>query len=283
MSSWMNRRLVATQTWAVLWKAPSNSCAATASTSTSGSTMAASLPPSSRVMRLRSRAALSITRRPVAVEPVNEILAKPLWAVISGPRASSPLMTFSTPAGKTSRSSSPMRRVVRGVNGEGFTTMVLPASSAGPIFQIASSTGKFHGTMAQTTPSGTWCTSMRRVGLSSVTSTGMSSMVPAFSHMAAPLTSAIAPGRGRPCSCVNSAASSAALSSMICAAFSRRALRSATGAALQSLKARWAAATARSRSPASAAGAWAKTSPVAGLRTSIVATASTAWPSMVRV
>ena len=32
--------------------------------------------------------------------------------------------------------------------------MVLPAASAGPIFHMASSSGKFHGTMAAHTPIG---------------------------------------------------------------------------------------------------------------------------------
>ena len=37
---------------------------------------------------------------------------------------------------------------------EGFNTTLLPAISAGPSFQQASSSGKFQGTMAATTPIG---------------------------------------------------------------------------------------------------------------------------------
>jgi hypothetical protein len=40
------------------------------------------------------------------------------------------------------------------VYSDGFTTTVLPAASAGAIFQDISSSGEFHGTMAATTPSG---------------------------------------------------------------------------------------------------------------------------------
>src|SRR5690606_27622545 len=107
------------------------------------------------VIRFKSLAADSITRRPVAVDPVKLIFAKPLWAVIMGPRASPPLMTFKTPAGKISLNSSPIRSAHKGVNGEGFNTMLLPANRAGAIFHTASNTGKFQGTIPHTTPKGT--------------------------------------------------------------------------------------------------------------------------------
>ena len=38
--------------------------------------------------------------------------------------------------------------------GAGFNTMVLPVASAWPIFWIDTSNGKFHGTIAPTTPTG---------------------------------------------------------------------------------------------------------------------------------
>ena len=38
----------------------------------------------------------------------------------------------------------------------GLTTMVLPVASAGPTFHDVMAMGKFHGTMAATTPSGSW-------------------------------------------------------------------------------------------------------------------------------
>src|SRR3546814_20873998 len=92
-----------------------------------------------------------MTRRPVAVEPVKLILSKPVWPVIQGPSASPPLTILSTPGGSRSFTSSPNLRVESGVNGEGLSTIVLPASSAGPPLNIASRSGKFHGEIAPTT------------------------------------------------------------------------------------------------------------------------------------
>ncbi len=59
------------------------------------------------------------------------------------------------PGGKpTSAQSLAMRSALRGVISAGFITIVLPAASAGPIFQLQNSSGKFHGTIAPTTPTG---------------------------------------------------------------------------------------------------------------------------------
>ena len=43
---------------------------------------------------------------------------------------------------------------VSGDFSEGFSTSELPAASMGAIFHAAISSGKFHGTIAPTTPSG---------------------------------------------------------------------------------------------------------------------------------
>ena len=62
---------------------------------------------------------------------------------------------LTTPGGKpTSTISSAMRRLDSGVISDGFRTTVLPAASAGPIFQLVNMSGKFHGTIWPTTPSG---------------------------------------------------------------------------------------------------------------------------------
>src|SRR3546814_5273829 len=55
-----------------------------------------------------------------------------------------------TPAGKTSFKSSPILSMQSGVKGDGLRTIVLPAASAGAIFQTDRLTGKFHGEIAQT-------------------------------------------------------------------------------------------------------------------------------------
>src|SRR3546814_14103652 len=136
-------RLVATQIWPLLRKAAQNNSSATFSTSTSGITIAASLPPSSSVTRFSVGAADSMTRRPVAVEPVKLILSKPVWPVIQGPSASPPLTILSTPGGSRSFTSSPNVRVERGVNGEGLRTKLLRESRAGPAWKRDSSSGEF--------------------------------------------------------------------------------------------------------------------------------------------
>ena len=51
-----------------------------------------------------------------------------------------------TPGGKpTSSASSPSRSALSGVCSAGLSTTVQPAASAGPSFQAAISSGKFHG------------------------------------------------------------------------------------------------------------------------------------------
>ena len=46
------------------------------------------------------------------------------------------------------------RVVASGVNSAGLITTVLPAASAGPSFHTACHSGKFHGVMPKTTPTG---------------------------------------------------------------------------------------------------------------------------------
>ena len=72
------------------------------------------------------------------------------------PISSPPVTTLKTPGGSRSRHSSASHSRHNGVQGDGFTTMQLPVLKAGAIFQIARDTGKFQGTMAPTTPSGSW-------------------------------------------------------------------------------------------------------------------------------
>ena len=65
-------------------------------------------------------------------------------------------MMLSTPGGSISAQSSPNSSVVSGVVGAGFATTVLPASSAGATLIISSTSGKFHGVIAATTPTYAW-------------------------------------------------------------------------------------------------------------------------------
>jgi hypothetical protein len=51
-----------------------------------------------------------------------------------------------------------MRSAVSGVSSEGLMTTVLPAASAGPIFQLVNMSGKFQGTICPTTPIASYVT-----------------------------------------------------------------------------------------------------------------------------
>ena len=96
------------------------------------------------------------------------------------------------------------------MKGDGLRTMVLPASSAGAIFQKARVSGKFHGVMAATTPTGRRTTSTRAWSSSWITWGGVSRSAKYWHHMADANTSMVASARGLPCSAVRMGASSPA-------------------------------------------------------------------------
>jgi hypothetical protein len=75
------------QTWPALKKALPTTRLAVLPISASGSTIPASLPPSSSVSRFSEEAAAAMIFLPVAVEPVKEILAISLWLVRVRPRS----------------------------------------------------------------------------------------------------------------------------------------------------------------------------------------------------
>ena len=89
------------------------------------------------------------------VSPVNATLFT-RGELASGLPASrpKPLTTFSTPAGSRSAISSIRSRIESGVCSAGFSTMQLPAASAGASFHVAISSGKFQGMIMPITPSG---------------------------------------------------------------------------------------------------------------------------------
>ena len=100
--------------------------------------MTGALPPSSRWTRLSVSAALLAMCLPVATDPVSETMSTPGWEMRASPvGAPGPVMTLRTPLGSASAESFASMRVVSGVVSAGLSTTVLPAASAGPIFQIA--------------------------------------------------------------------------------------------------------------------------------------------------
>ncbi|SHY20634.1 Uncharacterised protein [Mycobacteroides abscessus subsp. abscessus] len=63
---------------------------------------------------------------------------------------------FTTPGGNRSPMSENRWRIDAGVCSAGLSTTVFPAARAGASFQLAISSGKFHGMICPTTPSGSW-------------------------------------------------------------------------------------------------------------------------------
>src|SRR5579883_740678 len=123
----------------------------------SSNTMFGDLPPSSSETFLNDRDASSLTRAPVAVPPVNAILATLGWVTSASPAtAPYPVTTLTTPGGISA--SAITRRMNSSSDAEvysdGLMTTVQPAASAGASFQPASIRGEFHGVMNAQTPTG---------------------------------------------------------------------------------------------------------------------------------
>ena len=243
--------------------------------------MAGSLPPSSSVIRLRFPDADSMILRPVAVDPVKLIFLMSECRVIQAPRSLPPETMLSTPAGSMLLINSPSFRVQSGVLGEGFSTMVFPATSAGAIFQTASNIGKFHGVIPPTTPRGVRRTStLRPSPWSSIWGTSSCEAISRH-QIAAPPTSHSAPARALPCSQVSKRINSSAFASIASPMDAINDCRSETGRRDQEAKAAFAPATACSSCSRLASGAAAITSSVAGLTTSICSVAPTSCPLIV--
>src|SRR5207244_12665523 len=112
--------------------------------------------PSSNVTRFKPRAASSYTRWPPCSPPVNATFATNGCVTNGSPTsAPKPVTTFTTPGGNPACSTSFTNSSAEAeANSDGFHTTVFPAASAGANFQVARSSGEFHGVMAATTPSG---------------------------------------------------------------------------------------------------------------------------------
>ena len=87
---------------------------------------------------------------------MKAILSTSSCAARAAPAVSpKPVITFTTPSGMpASAISSPSRSAVSGVCSAGLSTTQLPVVSAGPSFHAAISSGKFHGMIWPTTPTG---------------------------------------------------------------------------------------------------------------------------------
>ena len=117
--------------------------------------MKADLPPSSSDSFLPEPAVALRMILPTSDEPVKAIFWTPGWSTSAAPASGPPGTMLTTPFGTPARSQiSANRMAVSGVNSAGFSTTVQPAASAGAIFQASISSGKFHGMIWPTTPTG---------------------------------------------------------------------------------------------------------------------------------
>jgi len=121
----------------------------------SAQTIIGDLPPSSSETGTIRCAPAPYTMRPAASEPVKVILAMSGCAVSAAPQEGpSPTTTFTTPSGRKRFRITAQARVAKGASSDALMTTVFPATSAGAIFSMVSTSGTFQGTMAPTTPSG---------------------------------------------------------------------------------------------------------------------------------
>ena len=143
------------QHWPWLKKIPFAAPGIAASRSASANTTFGDLPPSSSETFLRLPAAALTISLPTSVEPVNATLSTSSCAASAAPASPKPVTMLTTPSGSpASCSSSPRRSADSGVCSAGLSTTVQPQASAGPSFHAAISSGKFHGMIWPTTPTG---------------------------------------------------------------------------------------------------------------------------------
>ena len=92
---------------------------------------------------------------PTPVEPVKATLSTFGLLTRCMPMSDGPGTMLTTPSGsRAATHSSANASAVSDVYSAGFSTTVLPAASAGAIFQASISSGKFHGMIWPTTPIG---------------------------------------------------------------------------------------------------------------------------------
>ena len=92
-------RVCATQAWPLFISAVNRRPSMVAARSASSSTIAADLPPSSRLTRLSCSPHTDAILRPAAVEPVNATLSMPGWATRCSPTSRPAATMLTTPGG----------------------------------------------------------------------------------------------------------------------------------------------------------------------------------------
>src|SRR6478609_7717953 len=143
------------QTWPELYKIEKAAAMTVFSRGASSKTSKGLLPPSSKLtsFKLDSAEALWMAR-PVATEPVNEILLISMCLAMASPQGRpNPFRMFKTPLGRPIFwHKSPTTIDAKGDFSDDFTTIVLPAARAGPSLVTIMNNGAFHGIMPPHTP-----------------------------------------------------------------------------------------------------------------------------------
>ena len=258
--------------------------------SASSSTIRALFPPSSSETFFRCRPPSSPTRRPTAVDPVNEMSPMRGSTTIASPASAAPGRACRTPSGSpaSSKIDASRRPPVIGVCASGLMTTALPSASAGAITRMPRITGAFHGVIAPTTPIGTrWAKLMRPrsvVGSSSPNGCPASAEASRISPTLMRV-SWVARARISPVSRTSQSITDGARSSSSAAARRRIAARSSNDVAAHAGCAAAARSAASATSVASARPTVARSSPVAFSRTSTVPPCAArqpplcSWPS----
>src|SRR5450830_1552869 len=145
------------QTWPELVNEERSTPATAPSKSASANTTAAFLPPSSNETSFMPSATDFMMVLPVFDSPVKVMASMSGWRVRNSPAElpPKPWIRLNTPGGTpASRMTSASSVAEEGDSSDGLATTVLPQASAGATFQVNSSSGRFHGEMMPTTPSG---------------------------------------------------------------------------------------------------------------------------------
>ena len=156
-SRWTITRLVAVHFCPVDSMAPAMVTSTALSRSASLRTTTGFLPPISSWNLIPRSAHCAASFEPTALEPVKLMALMCGLSARVGPICEPrPTTRFKTPGGRPALSSTSARcQAVSGVSSAGLKTTVLPKARAGATFQVGMATGKFHGVMRATGPSGT--------------------------------------------------------------------------------------------------------------------------------
>ena len=105
-------------------------------------------------LQARPRWAAAWIVRPIAVEPVNVTAATSVVGDEVGPGGEAVDDVEHAVGSPASTNASARRAPISGVIGDGLNTTALPAARAGAILRLARLSGKFHGVITATTPTG---------------------------------------------------------------------------------------------------------------------------------